>query len=239
MNTDKKRLPKIASSEIGLELASLFFLEEAFRYIHDSFLQSVKYDIFEDYVEAHNLGKHSELDEDNPSVLVVDSEWFEEITANAENSGHKLDKKKTVSSVELIGHVVNLAIFVECILNRQLYYMRKSGGIEEQHYVNLDRTEVISKILFVFKDEVLSRKLSVSRIKHLFRLRNQAVHYKDTSTQSISITVEELLGIWQEIHHLLNFTNLGSYEKLDFANGRPTQEQFDRKVNTVTNKWIA
>jgi hypothetical protein len=55
----------------------------------------------------------------------------------------------------------------------------------------------------------------------------------------MNVTIEELLGIWQEVNHLLGFANLGSYEKHDFASGQPTQAQFGSKVNEVINKWIA
>ena len=87
---------------------------------------------------------------------------------------------------------------------------------------------MIPKILFAFKDEILSKQLPISRLKHLFRLRNQAVHFKASSAKSIRPTVEELLGIWREVAQLL-----------ELVEGEPTQQQTNELAGVVAGKWFA
>jgi glycerophosphoryl diester phosphodiesterase len=106
--------------------------------------------------------------------------------------------------------------------------MREAGTLESHFYTNLDRTEVIPKILFAFKAEIQSKQLATSRLVHLFRLRNQAVHFKASSTESLKPTVEELLGIWQEMGPLL-----------ELVNGAPTRQELTNLVNRVASTWFA
>ncbi len=146
----------------------------------------------------------------------------------ASSSGLRLAKTHAIGSVEIVGHIINLSACVESVINRHLFFLKESGKLENHHYSSLDRTEVIPKILFAFKDEILSKQLSISCLKRLFRLRNQAVHFKASSARSIKPTVEELLGIWREVARLL-----------EFVEGEPTQQQVNELADAVASKWFA
>jgi hypothetical protein len=153
---------------------------------------------------------------------------WEEAQALAPSSGRRITKSHAIESIEIVGHIINLAACVESVINRHLFFMREAGTLESHLYSNLDRTEVVPKILFAFKAEIQSKQLSTSRLVHLFRLRNQAVHFKASSAESIKPTVEELLGIWQE---------MGPF--LELVNGAPTRQELTNLVSRVANTWFA
>lgn len=145
----------------------------------------------------------------------------------APSSGQKVKKTFAIKSIEILGHVIDLAACVESAVNRHLFYLRESGLLEDHLYASLDRTEVIPKILFAFKSEVQSKKLPTGRLVNLFRLRNQAVHFKASSAESIKLTVEDLLGIWHDVGLLL-----------ELVEGRPTQQEIGDLANSIARKWF-
>jgi hypothetical protein len=146
----------------------------------------------------------------------------------AVSSGRKLGRTHTFERIEILGCVIDLAACVEAVINRHLFYMRESGRLEDHLYASLDRTEVVPKILFAFKDEVQSGKLPTGRIVNLFRLRNQAVHFKASTANSMSLTPKDLLDIWREVGQLL-----------EFVEGRPTQIELCNLADEVKTKWVA
>ncbi len=137
----------------------------------------------------------------------------------------RLRKNHVIETVELIGHIINLSAFAEVVINKHLYDLLQSGVIEDYHYNGLDRTEVLPKLLFAFKEDVLSKRLQVSRLRHLFRLRNEAVHYKASSTKAVRVTVEELIGIWREVGQLLTI-----------AADTDMQQEFESKSKDIIDK---
>ncbi|HKZ03803.1 MAG TPA: hypothetical protein VJ180_16285 [Pyrinomonadaceae bacterium] len=146
----------------------------------------------------------------------------------ASDSGRKLSKTHRIEAMEIVGHVINLAACVETVINRHLFLQRESGKLENHLFSSLDRTEVIPKILFALKDEVQTHRLPTSRLVHLIRLRNQAVHFKASSAEPIGPTVEELLGIWKDVGQLL-----------ELVKGSPTRQDLNRLVKLVQAKWFA
>jgi hypothetical protein len=124
--------------------------------------------------------------------------WEEAQTA-ALSAGRRLDKRHSIRSIEIMGHIIDLAACVETVINRHLFLLREASKLENHLYASLDRAEVIPKILFAFKNEIESKVLPTSRLVNLFRLRNQAVHFKASNIDLIKPTIEELLGIWKEV----------------------------------------
>ena len=104
-------------------------------------------------------------------------------------------------------------------------YTTESGKLENSLYLSLDRTEMVPKILFAFKKEVQSKNLPISRLSHLFRLRNDAVHFKASSTESKRPTREELIGIWREVGLLL-----------EVVEGNPTRQDMEALADDVSSK---
>ena len=230
-----------------LEEAATFFLYTAFEHAHMAAQLEVAGMLFAARIQTIN----PEPDWVVPSLPTTLPEWLHEVIHNdvqviseatasklaqaweeaqalAPSSRQRLAKSHAIESIEIVGHIINLAACVESVINRHLFFMREAGTLESHLYTSLDRTEVIPKILFAFKAEIQSKQLSTSRLVHLFRLRNQAVHFKASSAESIKPTVEELLGIWQEMGLLLALVD-----------GTPTRQELNNLVNRVANVWFA
>jgi len=152
---------------------------------------------------------------------------WDEAQAAASSSELKLARTHAIESIEVIGHIIGLSACVESVVNRHLFLLTESGQLEPHHYASLDRTEVIPKVLFAFKDEVLSKQLPISNLKRLFRLRNQAVHFKASTARSIKPTVERLLCIWSEVGQLF-----------ELVEGEPTQQLVSELAHAVASKWF-
>lgn len=85
----------------------------------------------------------------------------------------------------------------------------------------------MSKLLFAFKEDVLSGQFPISRIKRLFRLRNYAMHFKAVTASSIIVTTEEMIAIWNEVGQL--------FERIE---GEPTKEMIEHFRDQVAKKWF-
>lgn len=145
----------------------------------------------------------------------------------APSSDRKLPRKHEITRIEIVGHVIDLSACVESVINRHLFLLRESDLLDPSVFSSLDRTEVMPKLLFAFKDEFLSKSLRVDRLRNLFRLRNQAVHFKASSASSVQPTVEELLGIWDQLKKVL-----------DLIEGVPTPQYVSELADRVTDKWF-
>ncbi|MBI9073472.1 MAG: hypothetical protein JEY94_17855 [Melioribacteraceae bacterium] len=146
---------------------------------------------------------------------------------DAKHSILKLKRKDKINRIEVLGHIINLSLLVESSLNKQLFLLQESGEIENSIFKSLDRSEVLSKLMFIFKDQILNKSLKIDRIKHLVSLRNQAVHYKASSTKSIDLSIEDLLCIWEQIGELLELVD-GHLGKADIM----------KHKNQLIEKWI-
>jgi hypothetical protein len=98
----------------------------------------------------------------------------------------------------LIGHITNLAFFIEALLNRHLFILLTADEIDNPTYNVLDRESVMGKLTFVFKTELRDNKVKLGQIGHLFSLRNKAVHFTAKNASNFKVTVEQLLAIWKE-----------------------------------------
>lgn len=241
MNKDKQSADPFASY-YRLEEAATFFLYSAFEHVYLAAQLEVAGLIFAERIMS--IGPEPDwkvppLPATLPDLLRSKVQVISEATASrlaqawedaqiaAPSSGLRLAKTHAIESIEIAGHVINLSACVESVVNRHLFFLRESGKLEGHLYASLDRTEVIPKVLFTFKDEVLSKQLLIGNLKHLFRLRNHAVHFKASRAKSIRPTAEELLGIWREVAQLL-----------ELVEGEPTQQQINELVNAVTGKWF-
>jgi hypothetical protein len=139
----------------------------------------------------------------------------------------KLARKDSITSIEFVGHVVNLSAFVECVLNKQLFFEREAGKLDGTSFQALDRSEALPKLLFLFKDEIASRELPIDRIRALFSLRNLAVHFKSFNREQLRATTEELNGIWSQVSRLLAHVK-----------GDPDATYFDGLASKVRQRWF-
>lgn len=239
-----KEHPRISFSQF--EQVGSFFLHEAFRLAYYSAEYEVAGVIFGESImsiepepgwdpgtlaETLQLSleeeeKEKEPDDGDITISRLAEAWHL-AQAKARSSGIKLSKKHRMTAVDMVGHFINLSACVESAVNRHLFFLRESGKLEDYHYISLDQASVIAKILFAFKDEALSRKLPTSRIKKLFTFRNQAVHFKESSKDSITPTIEELLAIWREVSQLFHLIK-----------GEPTRQDMDNYIQEFKKRWV-
>jgi hypothetical protein len=232
---------------INLEDVARFLLNEAFRYAHLAALHEVAGMIFSEHITE--IPSDTKPGWSRPPTAETLREWLhrrdevelgftdaalQKLTeiansayAEAASSSHYLPKQHEFESTAIIGHIIGFSACVETVMNRQLYLLRESGALDPQHYNSLDKTELLPKVLFVFKDEVTSGELSTTCLRYLVRLRNNAVHFKASSVGSIQPTAEQLIGIWREIGQLFDLTE-----------GSPTKEELDEAAEVFTSKWI-
>jgi hypothetical protein len=232
---------------VSLEDVASFLLNEAFRYASLAALHEVASAIFSEHIaeiasnrkpgwspppRAQTLSEwlrqrdEMELGFTNDALLKL-TEISKSAYAEAASSKKYLSKQHRFESTATVGHIISLSACVETVINRQLYLLSESGFLDRQHYNSLDRTELLPKVLFAFKDKITSGKLSITCLRHLVRLRNKAVHFKASSVGSVQPTVEQLIGIWREVGQVF-----------DLSDGRPTKAELDEAVEHFIDKWI-
>ncbi len=151
------------------------------------------------------------------------------------HSSRKLAKRQRIESIHIIGHVVNLAAFIETLGNHKLYYLCASKKMDKKYYESMERVDALPKIMFLFKSEILSGQLHTGEIKHLFTMRNHAVHYKGVSDKVLTPSIEQLLNIWREIDLLLEFVRVD----LEMEEMRvPLKDRFSLYVSEIKTEWL-
>lgn len=176
------------------------------------------------------LANRGEIDKTllDPNTLDLLAEaWFTSLD-EAFSSGRKIPKSQQFRSLtDIVGHVINLGTCIEAVINRHLFLLKESGKLTPDHYKMLDRTEVLPKILFSFKEEIDKKKLHVSRLKYLVSLRNQAVHFRTTSADALVPTCQDLLEVWREVGTVFSLIE-----------GEPSKKDVDELVKQFKSKWV-
>ena len=225
-----------------------FLLHESFRYAHAAAAYEVAGELFGRKLENIELADPEWQSPDMPTSLnewlingdeVIDRSidpktagiladaWYSSLD-EACNSGIKLSKSLQLqSTTDIIGHVVNLTICLEGSLNRHLFFMRESKQLLSEYYQSIDRSELMPKILFCFKEQILGKTLYINRIKQLVSMRNKTVHYRVDSPDSLKPSVEDLIGIW---------TQLG--QVFDLTYGKPDGIDVQKLIDVFTVKWV-
>ena len=212
----------------GLDEASEFFLDNAFRYINDAFYMERTHKIFASNIMEIGLPEDWTIPKLPSSIRemlnydgeILPDEKISELSTCWKNSqiealqrnDIRFEKEHEVKSIEIVGHILNLHAFVETTLNRHLYLLKIAGNISGDIFNSLDRTEFIPKLLYIFKDEVLRKQIQIQPFRTLNKLRNSAVHFKKDSRNRIKPLVTELLVIWREIDSLLHHITKDSNE---------------------------
>ena len=230
------------------EYVANFLLQESFQYAHQAAAYEVAGILFGERIMAIDpdpswkmpeipqsltewLKSRDEIDKTilDPVTTERMSEAWHTAQRDAWDSGKKLDSAQPLTSVtEVVGYAVNLTVCLESILNRHLFLLRESGELSPDHFKSVDRAELMPKLLFCFKEQILSRRLSVSRIKQLVSLRNKAVHYRVDEFSSLSLKVIDMIGIWQEFGGILALTS-----------GEPTQDDIQGFAGEFIDRWVS
>ena len=197
------------------EYVASSLLHESFRYAHEAAIYEVASNLFSERIE--NIEPDSsfqcpELPKSLPDWLVnrekIDDEildpktteklsdaWYSSLE-EAHISGKKISKKRRLSSTtDIVGHIINLTVCLEGSLNRHLFFLRESQQLANEHYESIDRSELMPKLLFCFKEQIFAKTLHINRIKQLVSMRNRAVHYRVDSPEALQPSVEDLMDI--------------------------------------------
>jgi hypothetical protein len=229
------------------EHVASFLLHEAFQFAHQAAAYEVAGELFGERIESIEpepgwqmptipeeltdwLASRDEIDERllDPATLERMAEAWVTSQQDAYTSGRKIQKMQELRSItDIVGHVINLGTCIEAVINRHLFLLRESGKLTPDHYIMLDRTEVLPKILFSFKDEIAAKKLHVSRLKYLVSLRNQAVHFRTSSADALAPTCEDLLEVWREVGTVFSLVE-----------GEPTKEDVNELIKEFKNRWV-
>lgn len=249
-NLDMKKENSDQDSLIGFgvsEQVASFLLHEAFKFAHQAAAYEVADVLFGERLESIEpdpnwkmptipeeltdwLANRSAIDKTilDPNTLDSLAEaWFTSLD-EAFSCGRKIPKTQQLGSLtDVVGHVINLGTCIEAVINRHLFLLKESGKLTPDHYKMLDRTEVLPKLLFSFKEEIDKKKLHVSRLKYLVSLRNQAVHFRTTSADALVPTCQDLLEVWREVGTVFSLIE-----------GEPSKKEVDALVKGFRSKWI-
>jgi hypothetical protein len=164
----------------------------------------------------------------DPRTAELMSAAWQSSQKDALTCGLRLKKTQKLQSLpDVVGHVVNLTICLESVLNRHLFFLRETGQLDPDSYRSIDRAELMPKLLFCFKNEIAAESLPVSRLKQLVGFRNHSVHYRVDSPDSLAPGSEDLIEIWKQFGSVLALTT-----------GEPTQDIIAFYTKNYISKWI-
>lgn len=153
--------------------------------------------------------------------------WYSSLE-DAYTSGMKIPKQRKLrSTTDIVGHIINLTVCLEGSLNRHLFFLRESQQLANEHYESIDRAELMPKLLFCFKEQIVAKTLHINRIKQLVSMRNKAVHYRVDSPEALQPSVEDLIGIWSQLSQVFDLTH-----------GEPNQNDVQELADEFVAKWI-
>ncbi len=235
-------MKKMIPSFNNLRGAAFMYLEDSFNNINDALendaIQIMVYsDNFEYSKDDIDLQEEYEKSKENPiehlrksrsnitnlTVLRIITRRANTIV-NMRDINLKFKNKYELSDLRALSHITNLALFIEIIINRHLYFLLAINELSDFEYNQLEKSSVINKILYITKN----KKIDLNFISTLFRLRNFAVHYTATNTTNFNVTIETLRGIWKQIHKIL--INLESKEKFD-------EEKYSEIIETYIEEF--
>jgi|GEM_PF-1159331 len=229
------------------ENVASFLLREAFHYAHEAAIIEVASTLYserisdinpdpswkipaipeqlEDWLESQDEITDKILD---PETLGKLSDAWRSSLSDAARSGKKLLKTRRFQSTEnMVSHVINLTGCLEASLNRHLYFLRESKQIESFLYKSIDRSELMPKLMFCFKEKIVNKDIDISRIRQLVSFRNSAIHYRIDTPETLKMSTEDLVGIWNQMASIFSLIK-----------GEPTEYYIQELATDFLDKWI-
>ncbi len=164
----------------------------------------------------------------DPSTSEKLSKAWSTSLKDAVSSEKKIPKNKRFQSTEnMVGHVINLTVCLEASLNRHLYFLRESNQLEPFHYKSIDRSELMPKLMFCFKEKIINKNIDVSRIKQLVSFRNSAIHYRINTPEFLQISSEDLISIWSQMGKIFSLIE-----------GELTESDLQELTADFADKWV-
>ncbi|MGB0560275.1 MAG: hypothetical protein ACPGVO_00530 [Spirulinaceae cyanobacterium] len=164
---------------------------------------------------------------DPKTATLLSDAWYSALDS-ALRSGRKLEKnRKLTSTTDIVSYSINLTVCLESVLNRYIFFLKETGQLPPEHYNMIDRSEIMPKLLFCFKDQISDGVIKINRIKQLVSMRNRSVHYRTDSYIALNPSIEDLIGIWNQVGSVFSLIP-----------GEPSEEYLQYLVRKFVEQWI-
>lgn len=248
MDKDSEYLTKF----MKLAEAAEFYLRESFNYLHQCAESELAGVIFKEMILLVSTTKEDQkiddttvfpdgvietLTEDHPEVLSekthgkIDHAW-ERSQELSGILGHNFHKTKVFDSIELLGHVGNFAFFFETLVNRHLLFLLLSNRIDNFTYNNLSRSKLLTRLTYIFKDELVSNVIDLNEIANLFRLRNKTVHFTPDNAIQLEVKIDALIRIWNQVMSIVS-----KFQKIEKFNEQQFSTIIEHEINEFNDRW--
>lgn len=229
-----------------------FFLNESFNYIDQTLKSetaSIIYSKLIDKIEPNEKDKaifeNTDFTDDILELLqseigtVLSDETLESFTVAwqkalfiSENYNHKFKLNHKIDSIEILGHLNNLGFFIETLTNRHLLFLCQSNIIDDFSYSRISTAKIMERLIFIFKEEIIAKKIHLNEITNLFSLRNKTVHYTPDNSIALKPSISELIQIWNQCKKTIE-----KFEKVEKINEQRFSIQMEIYIRDFKNKW--
>lgn len=241
------------SKFMKLAEAGEFYLRESFDYLHRCLESELAETLFK---ELLLLVEHSDEDDEimkgvefSDDIIQTLSETPPEVLSNKTHSkidyawstaqklgnmlGHNFKKSTELDSIEILGHLNNYAFFFETLVNRHLLFLFVSNKIDQFTYTNLNRAKILTRLTYIFKDDLVNNKVQLNEVSNLFSLRNKTVHFTPDNAIKISSRIDELIRIWNQTKNIL-----GHFQKIENFNETKFSNLIESEATEFKKRWL-
>lgn len=232
--------------------AATFYLEESFHYINKCLEANLTGFIFDKLLmkvettdEDDKIIKSTKFTENVMDILTKEYQVLTEKTHNkidlAWESAQKIasignfdfEKNVKIDSVELLGHLNNFAFFFETLVNRHLLFLNLTDKLDNFTYNVLDKATILTRLTYLFKEELRDKKIMLDDVRFLFSLRNKTVHYTPDHAIKLEVKLEELIRIWKQTSKITDiFQSKESFNEIQFSNS------INEHMMHIEKRWL-
>lgn len=242
-------------SFLKLSEAANFYLEESFKYVNEIFTKDLDKILLVEQLknvqfstEDLKLIEEADIPKDSLPYLRSDKRLVQFLSVkllnkilNAHNEVNKIvsnkkpriPKKHVIKSIQILGHISNLALFVEVLTNRHLLFLNHNDIIDNFVYNQLSEGKILNIIIFICRDELENGSIKLDSIKHLFKHRNKAVHHTPKNANELKVKVEDLFQIWNQIIKLIAL-----YEEREKFNENKFSSKIKIEKEIIEDTWF-
>jgi len=235
--------------------AAKFYLGESFKYVNDIFTNDSEKLILveqlknvqlteEDFKNIEEAGfpkdtlqylRNGKRLEQYLSVEALNNILKAHTEANkiVSNKKPKIPKKHVITSIEILGHISNLALFVEVLTNRHLLFLNHQRKIDNFVYNQLSEGKILNIVIFICRDEIENGSIKLDSVKTLFRHRNKVVHHTPKNATVLKVKVEDLFQIWNQVIKLIVL-----YEDKEKFIENKLSSKITIERDIIQNKWF-
>lgn len=237
-----------------LTKAANFYLEESFKYINEIFTKDLENLIFSELLKNVKFTEEdiksiekAGIPEDDLQYLMSDKRHFQFLTIessknllnaceaakNITSYKTKISKTHQIKSIKILGHISNLALFLEVLTHRHLLFLKHNDTIDNFVYNQLSEGRILDIIIFICRDELRNNIINLNFIKTLFNFRNKAVHHTPRNATQLKVKVDDLFQIWNQSVKLIKF-----YEKNEKFNENKFSLKIEIKKENIEDTWF-